>query len=70
MNTGTVGSRVREARESAGISQGALARTVGVAHNTIWRIEHNYFKPSTPVLNGIAAALSVDPDQLKGEVAA
>lgn len=59
-------NRVRAARLSAGFSQEALARRVGVSRQTIVNIEHGS-EPRVRLALGIAAALGVSPNRLFGD---
>ncbi len=52
-------------REREGISQAGLARRIGVAHMTIWRIEDGQ-GCRLPVLAKIAKALKTSPNELIG----
>lgn len=52
--------RFRAARKAAGFkSQGALGKAVGLAEDTIGRIERGTFTPSAPVMKTIANAVHV-----------
>lgn len=52
-----VGAYLRALRESQGLSQGKLAEMVGVAGNTIWRIETGRQEPRADALAAILTAL-------------
>lgn len=55
----SVGSRIREARERAGMTQVALADAVGVRQPTMWRYEHDQVQPGAKKLHLIAGVLGV-----------
>jgi transcriptional regulator with XRE-family HTH domain len=59
-----VGRRIREVREELGMPRTVLARRVGVADNTIWRIEAGKRAPSMGMLEKIARALRTEPAEL------
>lgn len=52
-----VGAYLRALRESQGLSQGKLAEMVGVAGNTIWRIEAGKQEPRADALAAILTAV-------------
>jgi transcriptional regulator with XRE-family HTH domain len=56
-----IGQRVREAREALGMQRTVLARRVGVAENTIYRIETAKRTPSVELLEKIARELRTEP---------
>lgn len=60
----TIGANVRCAREGAGLSQGALARAVGVTRPAITRIESGVGFPSVEGLYRIAKACGCHPGML------
>lgn len=60
---GAVGSNIRLARSRAGLSQGALARAVGVSRPAISRLEAGDF-PTLELLYRIARALQTHPGML------
>src|SRR5687768_10905379 len=62
-----IGRRVREAREALGMQRTVLARRVGVAENTIYRIETGKRTPSIELLEGIARELRTQPAELLRE---
>jgi transcriptional regulator with XRE-family HTH domain len=62
-----IGQRVREAREALGMQRTVLARRVGVAENTIYRIETGKRTPSIELLEGIARELRTEPAELLRE---
>lgn len=50
---------MRRIRKENHITQAALARAVGVATMTIWRLEHNQHDPSFSVVRSISRQLGV-----------
>jgi transcriptional regulator with XRE-family HTH domain len=56
-----IGRRVREVREDLGMQRTVLARRVGVAENTIYRIETAKRTPSMELLKKIARELRTEP---------
>ena len=61
----TVGERVRRFRESAGLTQTALARAADIGRVTLVRLEHGEQSPRFKTLKAVADALGVDaPDLL------
>jgi repressor LexA len=62
-----VGQRIREVREDLGMQGSVLARRVGVAKNTIYRIETGDRTPSMALLEKIARELRVEPADLLKE---
>jgi len=59
-----LGSRLREARERARISQRELARRLGVSASLISQIESGQSKPSVSTLYGIVTELGVSLDDV------
>ncbi len=59
-----IGRRIREVRESLGMSAAELARRVGVAPNTVWRYESGEREPSMAMLAKIARELRTEPAEL------
>lgn len=57
-------SRLRDIRESTGISQGALAQIVGVSRQTINSIETGKFDPSLPLAIKLARHFNVSVEDL------
>lgn len=53
----TLGERVRRFRESAGLTQKALARSAGIGRVTLVRLENGEQTPRYRTLEGIAGAL-------------
>src|SRR5215211_5409424 len=62
-----IGQRVREVREDLGMQRTVLARRVGVAENTIYRIETGKRTPSVEVLEKIARELRTEPAEFLRE---
>jgi transcriptional regulator with XRE-family HTH domain len=65
------GSRLREARKAANLSQAELAEQAQVSQPLVSALEHNGASSRPPWPDGvrrIAAALGVDPDELFGAV--
>ncbi len=54
-----VGARLRELRESSGLSQRALARAAGVTNATVSNIEANAVSPSVASLRKLVRAMGV-----------
>ena len=54
-----VGTRLREAREAAGLSQDRLAANAGIGRSTLVRIEHDHACPRLATKRVIADALGV-----------
>jgi transcriptional regulator with XRE-family HTH domain len=63
--TPACGAFVRTARERDGLSQDELAELVGVARNTISRIETGSRSPSVEVLFALADKLRIDLNLLR-----
>ena len=56
---------IRRHREAAGLSQAALAREIGVPPSTVFRLELGEIAaPDPDKLQRLAAALSIDPEEL------
>ena len=66
---GKIGRRVREVREDLGMQRTVLARRVGVAENTIYRIETGKRAPSVELLEKIARELRTEPAEFLREPA-
>jgi transcriptional regulator with XRE-family HTH domain len=62
-----IGRRVREVREDLGMQRTVLARRVGVAENTIYRIETAKRTPSMELLEKIARELRIEPAEFLRE---
>ena len=59
-----IGRRLAELREARGVSSHQLAKEVGVTSQFVGRIESGERAPSLRVLQGLAAALEIDPAEL------
>ena len=55
----TLGARIRQFRESAGLTQGALARAAGIGRVTLVRLEKGEQTPRFKTLEEIAKALGI-----------
>ena len=62
-----VGKNIRALRERRAYDQAELARAVGIATSTLWRIEHEDRSPRGATLRKIAEILGVEPSELKGD---
>ena len=60
----TFGERMRQARLSRGLSQGQIARAIGVAQTTVGRWERNAIRPSGRRLEALAKVLRTTPAAL------
>ena len=56
-----IGQRIREVRQERGMPATVLARRVGAAPNTIYRIESGDRTPSMALLERIARELGTEP---------
>jgi len=59
-----IAKRLRELRESKGLSQGDIERRSGLLRSYISRVEGGYTAPSLATLEKFAKALGVEPYQL------
>lgn len=57
-------SRMREARESAGHTQSAIAKSMGVSQNCVWRYESGLTEPTAKALRAYARACDTSADWL------
>ena len=64
----TLGRRVRRLRNSAGLTQVALAGAAGIGRVTLVRLEKGEHTPRYKTLEGIAKALGVDVSELLVEL--
>ncbi len=64
MKGDTLGSRLKEARTEAGLTQAELADLVGVSRKTINTVENGVFVPSTLLALKLAAALGTRVEKL------
>lgn len=62
----TLGERLRAARESAGLSQRALAIAAGISSGNLTDIEAGRYKPNFTAGLTLAAVLRIDPYELAG----
>lgn len=62
------GRRLREARESAGLTQGQLAQAVGLSRTSITNIEYGRQGFPLHALYAFAESLSVEPSELLPEL--
>ena len=69
MSNQSIGARLKELRQSAGLTQRALAKKIGVSQAGIGRLEsEGDYITSRPTIIALAQALNCDPDWLeKGE---
>lgn len=58
------GARLREARESLGLTQDELAKRVSASVETISRAERGKFSPRAGTVQLLAVALDIDPSDL------
>lgn len=61
------GSKLRTARQQAGLSQEGLARMCGISRETIRKIENNKLNPSIYICNKLANSLGKTIDELFGD---
>lgn len=59
-----LGSRLKEARQAASLTQAELADKAGVSRKTINTVENGVFVPSTILALGLARALDVKVEDL------
>jgi transcriptional regulator with XRE-family HTH domain len=59
-----IAKRLRELRESKGLSQGDIERRSGLLRSYISRVEGGYTAPSVSTLEKFAKALGVEPYQI------
>lgn len=64
MDRSLAGSRIRQARRRAGLTQAALAREAGISPSYLNLIEHNRRRIGGATLNAIAQALNARPADL------
>lgn len=63
----SVGTRIKEIRESKGMTATDLANKVGVAKQTVWKWERDITKrPPLNTIQVVAEALDVSPQYLAG----
>jgi transcriptional regulator with XRE-family HTH domain len=61
-------ANMRELRIGRGVSQGELARILGMTENYLYRLERAERAPSMEVIAKVAEALKVDPAELIKEI--
>lgn len=61
-----LGSRIRQARDRAGLTQEQLAERIGVSRTAIARYESGEIEPKLHNLAAIAETLNVSTDELLG----
>jgi transcriptional regulator with XRE-family HTH domain len=61
---GRIGTRLAEARKARGISQGWLAKRIGVSVGTIQAYEHGRARIAVERLEALAEALQCEPASL------
>ena len=61
-----LGQRIRQQRETMGLSSNRLALTIGITRQSMNDIEHGKIWPSVPTLIALADALGVTTDWLLG----
>ena len=66
-NRERIGSKLRQIRESKGISQLRLAELAGVNRITVLKIEGGKFNPSLDLINRLAAPLGARLELVEGE---
>ena len=59
-----LGTRLREARTGAGLTQAELAERIGVSRKTINTVENGVFVPSTTLALKLARALKTSVESL------
>lgn len=59
-----LGERIKLVRKKAGITQGELARRLGIAYPTLNKYERGHRKPDSSILQKIVHALECDPGWL------
>ncbi len=59
-----IGTRLREARTAAGLTQAQLAEMIGVSRKTINTVENGVFVPSTTLALKLARALKTTVEDL------
>lgn len=57
----TLGARLHEARQAAGLTMRGLAEKAGVSHTTINDIEKGHHFPATDIVEALAQSLRVSP---------
>lgn len=57
-------ARLKELRRERVFSQRELARTAGVTHATVWRLENGFQEAQPRTIRKLAEALGVEPKEL------
>ena len=55
---------LKRLRKGRVLSQGELARTAGLTHATVWRLENGFDLARPSTVRKLAAALGVEPKEL------
>lgn len=63
----TFGKKLRECRETKGLSQNAFAKALGIHHSIIGKYERDEVKPTVDVVKSMANALDTTVGYLLGE---
>jgi transcriptional regulator with XRE-family HTH domain len=58
----SIGERIREVRESLGLSQEALGDVIGMSHGQVSKFELDRFQPSQGFLNAMMIRFGTNPD--------
>ena len=58
--------KLRELREERSLSMRELADMAGITHQTVYRIEHGQMNVQPRTRRKLAAALGVEPGELRG----
>lgn len=61
------GTRLRQLREAAGLTQTELGERVGIYYQNIAKYERGAVQPNWPMVISLAAALGVTPDAFLGD---
>lgn len=66
IDQGTIGTRIRAAREAAGLTQAELADRVGsgLTQSHLSQLEADKHEPTLAMLRRLAAALGIEPASL------
>lgn len=57
-------AKLKELRRERVLSQRELARTAGLTHATVWRLENGFQQAHPRTIRKLAEALSVEPKEL------
>lgn len=66
---GTLGQRIRAAREARGETQVALAAAAGISQSYLSELEHDHREPTLSIAARLARALGMSLDELAARVA-